>query len=108
MAPMGDDEASISLVLEMLRGIDGRLASQDAASAEDRKVLHDIVLRVDRIERNQLERKVRELEEAVDALQAERDQRRGVTLAAEWVAKFGPSLILLIAAIVGAVVFLKH
>lgn len=107
MTPTTDEEASLALVLEMLRGIDKRLASQDAASTEDRKVLHDIVLRVDRIERNQLERKVKELEEAVDDLQSDRDRRVGATQAAEWVGRFGPSLILLIAAIVSAVVYVR-
>jgi uncharacterized protein YoxC len=107
MTPTSDEDASLSVVLEMLRGIDGRLQSQDAASTEDRKLLHDIVLRVDRIERNQLERKVKDLEQAVDDLQSDRDRRRGITMAAEWVGKFGPSIILLIAAAVSATVYFR-
>jgi hypothetical protein len=105
--PKDDDAASLSLIMQMLRGIDGRFESQNAASAKDREVLHDIVLRVDRIERNQLERKVKELAGKVDVLESDRDQRRGVTIAAEWIGKFGPSIILLLASIVGFVAYIR-
>jgi tRNA A37 N6-isopentenylltransferase MiaA len=107
MAPIGEEEASIVVVLEMLRGINDQLESQNAAATSDREVLHDIAVRVDRIERNQLERKVKELADKVDSLESERDQRRGITQAAEWIAKFGPSIILLIAAIVGWVAYAR-
>jgi len=104
---MGDEEASLSLILEMLRGINQQLDSQNSAATADRAVLNDIAIRVDRIERNQLERKVKDLETKVDTLESERDERRGVTKAAEWISKFGPSIILLIASIVGAIVFTR-
>lgn len=107
MVPQGDDPASLSLILEMLRGINERLDSQNVASTQDREMLHGIALRLDRIERNQLERKVKELEEKVDTLESERDQRRGVTVAFEWVSRFGPSIVMLIAAIVAAVVYAR-
>jgi tetrahydromethanopterin S-methyltransferase subunit G len=107
MLPATDEGAPLTLILEMLRGIDRQLESQNSAATKDREVLHDIASRVDRIERNQLERKVRELAEKVDSLESERDQRRGVTLAAEWIGRFGTPIILLIASIVTAIVYFR-
>lgn len=107
MMPIDDDGASLQLILDQLRSIDTRLQSQDAAAAQDRQMLHDMNLRLDRIERNQLERKVRELEQEVDSLKSDRDQRVGATKAAEWLSRFGPSIILLVASVVAAVVFFR-
>src|SRR5690349_9727579 len=107
MAPMGEEEASLAGGVGMRRGSNDQLASQNAAASADREVLHDIGLRVDRSERNQLERKVKALAEKVDDLESDRDPRRGVTMAAEWVGKFGPSIILLIASVVSPVVYIR-
>lgn len=94
----GDEAAGLSLILEMLRGLSGQIDSQNSASTEDRKLIHDIHMRVVQIESNQLQRRVEEMAKKVDLLEADKNRRQGVVMSAEWAGKFGPYLAAIVAA----------
>lgn len=99
MVPMGEEPATLALILEALRGLDERIQSQNLAAVKDREMLHDMHIRVVQIESNQLQRKVDDLMQKVDDLESERDRRVGMVSAAEWTTKVGPWLATIIAAL---------
>lgn len=97
MVPQGEEAASLSLIMEMLRGLSDQLSSQNSAAAADRKMMHDMHIRLVQIESNQLQRRVEEMAKKIDELESDRDRRAGVIGAAEWVSRFGPWLATVIA-----------
>jgi hypothetical protein len=103
LVAQGAEEASLTVIMEMLRGLNESISSQNAAATEDRKLLHEINTRVVQIESNQLQRRVEELAREVQVMRSERDQRRGMVAALEWISKFGPMLLSIVAIAVGVI-----
>lgn len=93
MVPMGEEPATLALILESLRALDKRLDSQNAAATEDRKMLHDVHTRIIQIESNQLQRRVEDLTKKVDELNRDRDRRDGALRAGEWFFRNWPAVI---------------
>lgn len=91
------EDGTVEAILIALSGIHDSIRSQNAASTEDRKLLHEMHERLIRIEVEGLAGKVESLETRVDALERDRDRREGAVSAFEWLSRFGPWLLTIVA-----------
>jgi hypothetical protein len=90
MLPTSEEGAVGALILEALRGLNESIASQNAASTEDRKLLHDMhgrLIRMESVRPDVDGHDLKELASRVDALERDKDRRDGATSLADWLFK---------------------
>lgn len=104
MMPVAADAAALQFFTEAMRSNTTVMEAFRDEAREDRRLLHAIHVKVEKMESHDMVGSIKELSGKIDNLEKEKDQRHGANKFGNWILDKTPSIAAIVVAVFAAVV----